>query len=121
MIGYLQVLFPKIWNAKWPDVAKFWKFGTASRDGLGSGLILTERMRLVQEIVEDRIGDSCRAIEMDLVNGSIKLKEMINFVGGKAVILDEDMPILHQLGTVIDTIGNTYTASTVANVLLCCR
>jgi len=100
IIGYLQTLFPKIFDAPWSDISEFWKFGDASID---PNLPLNERLRLVQLACEDKLGPTCNMVEMDLVNGRIHLKEPINFVGGKADIVPEDLNVVDQLCKVIDT------------------
>jgi len=57
-----------------------------------------------QHRVVEALGDSCPALEVDLLNMRIYLRDMINFEGGSAIVCKEDKHICHQLCKVVDKI-----------------
>jgi hypothetical protein len=60
-----------------------------------------EAMILLQEHLSAEIGDACPHIEPDMLNNQIHILEPLNFEGGEATVVKEDLPILLEICTVI--------------------
>jgi hypothetical protein len=60
-----------------------------------------EGLLLLQKHLSDEIGYSCPHIKPDMLNNQIHVLEPLNFEGGEATVVKEDLPILHEICTVI--------------------
>jgi flagellar motor protein MotB len=60
-----------------------------------------EGMRLLQSQISEEISDSCPHIKPDMLNNQIRILEPLNFEGGEATVLMEDLPILHEICHVV--------------------
>jgi len=70
---------------------------------------MSDKLHEVKVKLDEVIGDSCPDVELDVENMKIILHDMINFKGGKAVILAEDMPVQMQLEKTIVALFNIVT------------
>jgi outer membrane protein OmpA-like peptidoglycan-associated protein len=78
-----------------------------------------ERLAQLQIEVMKKIGDKCPHLKIDLVARSIDLTDMINFTGGTADVLDEDMGILAEAKFAIKAMHDIVEAAKIPKVHLC--
>jgi hypothetical protein len=55
----------------------------------------------LQELVELKIGDKCPDVKVNLIQNTVDLLAPLNFLGGKADVVEEDLPLLQQIVTAI--------------------
>lgn len=61
---------------------------------------------LLQDLVVEKLGDTCPAIEVDLTSARPKVGvlDALRFEGGKAVVIEADLPIVDQISRAIEVI-----------------
>jgi outer membrane protein OmpA-like peptidoglycan-associated protein len=56
-----------------------------------------DRLTQFQRWADERIGDSCPLVKVDLVGGAIHILAPVNFIGGKAVVKEESEVVVKQV------------------------
>jgi outer membrane protein OmpA-like peptidoglycan-associated protein len=63
--------------------------------------ILEAKLRMVQRDLDLEVGDTCPFVTLDVKARKIVLKEPCNFIGGKAQIVDDSLPVMKQITVVV--------------------